>query len=85
LALQTRFKVATPRGRGRAPQIHVVTRSLGNRTFRLSGGGSHGFRIPLTYQGRLLLQVRGQLRTQLIASIPGGKRVHMLALRHRAG
>jgi hypothetical protein len=85
LALRTRFKVATPRGGGRPPRIHVVSRSLGRRSFRLSGGGSHGFRIPLTSQGRLLLRLRGELRTQLIAAIPGGQRVHMLALRHGAG
>lgn len=79
LALRTRFKVAQPR-RGRPPRIRVVTRSVGRRLFHLSGGRSHAFRIPLTAEGRALLRERGTLRTQLIATIPGGRRVHVLGL-----
>jgi glycoside hydrolase-like protein len=85
LALRTRFKIATPRGHGRPPLVHAVTRTLGSRAFRLSGDRSHAFQIPLSSQGRLLLKLRGTLRTQLIAAIPGGRRVQMLSLDHPAG
>ncbi len=80
LALRTRFRVAQRRGHGRPPRIHVVTRSLGRRTFRLTGARSHAFRIPLSAGGRLLLKQRGRLRTQLIAAIPGGRRTYLLKL-----
>lgn len=79
LALRTRFKVAQHR-RGRPPRIRVVTRSVGRRPFSLSGGRSHAFKIPLSAGGRVLLRQRGTLRTQLIAAIPGGRRVHLLGL-----
>jgi hypothetical protein len=81
LALRTRFTIAT----GRPARTHVVTRSLGHRAFRLSGGSSHAFQVPLSGPGRLLLRLRGSLRTQLIAAIPGGRRVHTLGLQHPAG
>ena len=84
VALRTRYKVAEPRRRGRA-RVRVVTRSLGRRTFSLTGKRSHSFVVPLTAQARSLLRERGQLRTQLIAAIPGGRRVQVLQIRHRAG
>jgi hypothetical protein len=80
LALRTRFRIAQHRGHRRPPRIRVVTRSLGHRTFRLTGARSHAFRIPLSAGGRLLLQQRGKLRTQLIAAIPGGRRIYVLKL-----
>lgn len=72
LALRTRFKVRQKR-RGRV-QTKVMTRSLGRRAFRLSGGRGHAFKVPITAGGRRLLQLRGPLRTQLIAAIAGGGR-----------
>jgi hypothetical protein len=80
LALRTRFKVAMPHRRGRPPRIRVVTRSLGRRAFSLSGERSHAFVIPFSAGGRLVLQQRGKLRAQLIAAIPGGKRVVVLGV-----
>jgi hypothetical protein len=80
LALRTRFKVAVRRGHGRPPRIRVVNRSLGKRAFHLTGDHTHAFRIPLSAQGRLLLQQRGKLRTQLIAAIPGGRRTYVIGL-----
>jgi hypothetical protein len=80
LMLRASFKLATPRGHGRPPRIRVVTRSLGRRTFGLSGSGSHAYLIPLSSQGRQLLSQRGKLRTQLIAAIPGGRRIATLSL-----
>jgi hypothetical protein len=73
LGLRTTFKVSTPR-RHRAPLVHAVTRSLGSRTFQLSGGEWRTFYLPLTPGGRKLLAERGKLATQVIAAIPGGKR-----------
>ena len=80
LSLRTRFKVAMRRGHGRPPRIHVVTRSLGRRPFHLTGAQTHAFRVPLSAGGRALLSQRGKLRTQLIAAIPGGRRVSVLSL-----
>jgi hypothetical protein len=79
LQLRTRFKLAQRR-HGRVG-TRLVTRPLGRRRFHLAGGQAHGFVIPLSHGGRLLLSQRGQLRTYLIASIPGGRRVAVLALR----
>lgn len=73
LGLRTTFKVRTPR-RHKPPLIRTVTRSLGSRTFNLSGGEWHTFYLPFTAGGRKLLAERGKLGTQVIASIPGGKR-----------
>jgi hypothetical protein len=83
LALRTRYRIAIHRRR-RPPLIKSVTRTLGRRPFHLTGGRSHGFVVPLTAGARALLGVRGKLRTQLIASIPGGKRVAVLGLEHVA-
>jgi glycoside hydrolase-like protein len=83
LALRTRFKIAIPR-RGKPPRIQTVTRTLGRRAFHLAGRRGHGFEIGFTRGGRLLLQQRGRLRTQLIASIPGGKRTAVLGLEQPA-
>jgi Domain of unknown function (DUF1906) len=73
LGLRTTFRVATPRRR-KPPRIHAVTRSLGQRTFHLGGAKWHRFVIPYTEGGRKLLQERGELRTQIVAAIPGGQR-----------
>jgi hypothetical protein len=73
LGLRTTFKVSTPR-RHKPPRVHAVTRSLGSRTFHLSGGEWHTFYLPFTVGARKLLAERGKLATQVIAAIPGGKR-----------
>jgi hypothetical protein len=83
LAIRTRFKVAVRSGRDRPPRIRAVTRSLARRAFRLTGGQSHPFQIPLTRSGRLLLKERGKLRAELIAAIPGGRRAQLLPIVHR--
>jgi hypothetical protein len=82
--LRARFKVAIHR-RHRAPQIRVLTRSLGRRSFHLSGEQAHGFLIPFSSQGRSLLSERGKLKTQLIAAIPGGRKVVVLGVGQPAG
>ncbi|HEX5610103.1 MAG TPA: DUF1906 domain-containing protein [Solirubrobacterales bacterium] len=78
LALRARVAV-TKRSGGRA-RTRVVDRSLGRRPFNLTGKRSRAFVIPLTAGGRALLSQRGELRAQLIASIPGGRRVQKLSL-----
>jgi hypothetical protein len=79
ILLRTRFKVAEHRRR-RPPRIHTVTRSVGRRTFQLTGERSHAFTIALSGLGRTLLAQRGSLKTQLIAAIPGGRRTEVLDL-----
>lgn len=73
LLLRARFKIAERR-RGRPPRIRVVSRSLGRRSFNLTGARWHTYLLPLTAQARSLLSQRGSLRAQLIAAIPGGRR-----------
>jgi hypothetical protein len=80
LMLRSSLKLALRRGHGRPPRIRRVTRSLGRRGFGLSGGRSHAYLIPLSAQGRRLLGLRGRLRTQLIAAIPGGRRTVTFSL-----
>jgi hypothetical protein len=82
LALRTRYKIAVPRGHGRPSRLRTVKRSLARRPFRLSGKRSHAYTIPLSPGGRELLRLRGTLRTQIVAAIPGGRRVTVLAIEH---
>jgi Domain of unknown function (DUF1906) len=84
LSLRTSYRVATPR-RGKPPRIHTVTRTLGRRSFQLTGRRGHGFEVGFTAGARLLLQSRGKLRTQFIVSIPGGKRTAVVGLEQKAG
>jgi glycoside hydrolase-like protein len=85
LVLRARLRLALHHRRGRPPRTRVVTRSLGRRTFRLTGGQAHGFRLAFSAQGRSLLRDRGRLKTQLIAAIPGGRRIIVLGVGRRAG
>jgi hypothetical protein len=78
LALRTRLQIAQPRKRGRPLRTRTVTRSLGWRAFQLTGERSHAFLVPFSVGGRALVRQRGQLKAQLIAAIPGGRRVVML-------
>jgi hypothetical protein len=61
-------------------RVRTVRRSLGRRAFQLSGERAHGYRIPFTAGARALLQERGELKAQLIAAIPGGRRIVMLGV-----
>ncbi len=84
LLLRTRFKVALGRRHGRV-RLHTVTRNLGRRRFHLAGDRAHGFLVPFSGGGRQLLGLHGKLRTYLIAAVPGGRRVKVLAVQHKAG
>ncbi|MFN8216770.1 MAG: DUF1906 domain-containing protein [Solirubrobacterales bacterium] len=81
LQLRTRFKVAL-RQHGRV-RLHTVTRNLGRRRFHLTGERAHGFLIPFSGGGRQVLRLRGRLRTYVIAAVPGGRRIGVLAVEHR--
>jgi hypothetical protein len=85
LLLRTRITVALPHRRGTPPRIRTVTRSLGRRGFQLTGKRGHAFIVPLSTGGRSLLRERGRLKTQLVAAIPGGRRIAVLGLSHPAG
>jgi hypothetical protein len=80
LGLRTRLRVAIRRGHHRPARIRVVTRSLGHRAFHLTGRHAHAFLLPLSAQGRLLLRQRGRLSAQVVAAIPGGRRVRTLGI-----
>ncbi len=80
LALRTRYKTWAPRKRGRPARLRTITRSLGRRAFRLTGERSHAFTIPYSAGGRALVQQRDGLKSQLIAAIPGGRRVVVIPL-----
>jgi hypothetical protein len=80
LVLRAHVKIALPHRRGTPPRIRAVTRSLGRRSFQLSGGRAHAFAVPFSAGGRALLAERGRLKTQLIAAIPGGRRFATLAV-----
>lgn len=82
LALRTRFKVKVPRAGGRSPRLKTVKRSLARRSFRLGGKRSHLYTIPLSRGGREVLRLRGKLRAQVVAAIPGGRRVTVVPLEH---
>jgi hypothetical protein len=84
LILRSRIKVALPHRRGTPPRIRAVTRSLGRRSFQLSGEQGHAFQLPFTSSAQALLRDRGRLKAQLIAAIPGGRRVAVLGV-GRAG
>ncbi len=83
LFLRTRIKVALPHRRGTPPKIRAVTRPLGRRGFSLSGKRAHAFTVPFSAGARELLRERGGLKAQLIAAIPGGRRIAVLGVRHR--
>ena len=85
LFLRTRIKVALPHRRGTPPKIRTVVRSLGRRAFNLTGARAHAFKVPYSAGGRTLLAERGELKAQLIAAIPGGRRVVALSIRNPAG
>jgi hypothetical protein len=79
ILLRARYRVAT-HSRG-GPRTRPVSRLLGRTSFRLSGGGAETFRVPLSAAGRSLLRQRGQLKTQVVVAIPGGRRTAVVGLR----
>jgi hypothetical protein len=58
-----------------------VSRLIGHGTFRLGGGASQTYGVPITTGGRALLRTRGVLKTHVVVAIPGGRRTAVLTLR----
>jgi hypothetical protein len=81
IVLRTRFRVPVPRYRGHGPRTRKVSRMLGRASFHLSGGGARTLWVPLTAGGLSLLSQRGWLKTQVLAAIPGGRRIKVVGLR----
>lgn len=60
--------------RGRmAVRTRTVRRAVGHRAFRLVGGSSHTFRLPLNGRGRELSAGPARPWSQLVVAIPGGR------------
>ncbi len=76
IVLRSRFRIASHSRTG--PRTRPVKRVIGRIPFRLTGGGAQTFRVPLSSGGRELLRVRGQLKTQVVVAIPGGRRIAVL-------
>lgn len=79
ILLHTRFRVPTHHRFG--PRTRPVSRLIGRAPFRLSGGGSATYRVPLSPGGRALLRQRSWLKTHVVVAIPGGRRTAVLGLR----
>jgi hypothetical protein len=79
ILLRTRFRVPTHHRFG--PRTRPVSRLIGRAPFRLSGGGSATYRVPLSAGGRSLLSQRAWLKTHVVVAIPGGRRTAVLGLR----
>ena len=76
IVLSSRFRIATHSRTG--ARTRPVKRVIGRIPFRLTGGQAHTYRVPLSDGGRALLSQRGQLKTQVVVAIPGGRRVAVL-------
>ena len=76
IVLRSRFRIPSHSRTG--PRTRPVKRVIGRIPFRLTGGESHTYRVPLSAGGRSLLSRRGQLKTQVVVAIPGGRRVAVL-------
>ncbi len=59
----------------------IVRIGVGRRTFALSGGRSHTFRIALDARGQPLLRERGLLRAQLLVAIPESRATRAVQFR----
>jgi hypothetical protein len=76
-----RVPVVTRRDARRAVRTRVVRSALARRGFRLSGGGSHSFRVAFSRRGLDLARDNPGLRAQLAVAIPGGRITRTVALR----
>jgi Domain of unknown function (DUF1906) len=68
------------RARRGAP-TRVVRIAAAHRTFSLSGGRSHTFRVALNSRGLPLLRTRGMLKAQLLVAIPDARATRAVQLR----
>jgi hypothetical protein len=78
IVLRSHFRIASHSRTG--PRTRPVKRVIGRIPFRLTGGGAQTYRVPLSSGGRELLRLRGQLKTQVVVAIPGGRRIAVLGI-----
>lgn len=78
IVLRSRFRIPSHSRTG--PRTRPVKRVIGRIPFRLTGGEAHTYRVPLSAGGRALVRRRGQLKTQIVVAIPGGRRIAVLAV-----
>ncbi|MEX2447425.1 MAG: DUF1906 domain-containing protein [Solirubrobacterales bacterium] len=76
-----RERFAVRRQGRRRFRSRAVTRAIARRQFRLVGGRSHAFRVPLGARGRKLAAERPGLAAKLVIAIPGGRAVRVVRLR----
>ena len=76
IVLRSHFRIASHSRTG--PRTRPVKRVIGRIPFRLTGGGAQTYRVPLSSGGLELLRLRGQLKTQVVVAIPGGRRIAVL-------
>jgi hypothetical protein len=81
ILLRSRFRVPVAHYRGSGPRTRAVSRLIGRGAFRLAGGSSQTYRVPLSGVGRALLRFRGSLKTHVVVALPGGRRTVVLNLR----
>lgn len=72
--------VVRRRGRARV-RTKVVRRAVARRSFRLTGGRAHTFRLGLGRQGHLLRRADTGQKAHLLVAIPGGRVGSKLRLR----
>lgn len=76
IVLRSRFRIPSHSRTG--PRTRPVKRVIGRIPFRLTGGEARTYRVPLSAGGRALVSQRGQLKTQIVVAIPGGRRIAVL-------
>jgi hypothetical protein len=76
ITLRSRFRITSHSRAG--ARTRPVKRMIGRIPFRLVGGEARTYRVPLSSGGRALLRLRGQLKTQVVVAIPGGRRIAVL-------
>jgi Rv2525c-like, glycoside hydrolase-like domain len=81
ILLRSRFRLPVAHYLGHGPRTRPVSRLIGRGAFRLGGGASQTYRVPLTAAGRTLLRARGALKTHVVVALPGGRRTAVLNLR----
>ncbi len=70
------------RRRGRAGvKTRMVRRAIARRPFRLTGGRSQTFRLPLNSRGQQLTAGPARPWSQLVVAIPGGRLTEAIRLR----
>ncbi len=70
---RVRQRVVVRRRGKRVARTRVVRRAIARRSFRLTGGAAHSFRLGLGRRGHLLTRGGARPGAQLLVAIPGGR------------